>query len=80
MKVVKVIASLFFRMIEMIYRHTDNHGNGNGNGNDGTDHKEVKVDESTFRRSSRKRKSSQRAPISFGEDSLDEVKSHKRRK
>ena len=43
MKVVKVIASLFFRMIEMIYRHTDNHGNGNGN--DGTDHKEVKVDD-----------------------------------
>lgn len=78
MKVVKVIASLFFRMIGMIYRHTDNHGNGNGN--DGTDHKEVKVDESTLRRSSRKRKSSQRAPISFGEDSLDEVKSHKRRK
>lgn len=76
MKIVKVIASIFVRMIEMIYRHTDNHGNSH----DGTDHKEMKVDESTLRRSSRKRKSSQRALVSFGEDSLDEVKSHKRRK
>ena len=46
MKIVKVIASIFVRMIEMIYRHTDNHGNSH----DGTDHKEMKVDECTLRR------------------------------
>lgn len=77
MKVQRVTGSNIAHSFSLC-RTADSHATGTST--DSTEQKESKMDPSTLRRSNRKRKSSQRVPVSYTETSDEEKQSHKRKK